>query len=99
MWYRISWCNWKCCRFFILIEHHSTNFYKYAIKAERLIFKKFKIDPLGFESRYTVFDFQFFINNLIEEINEEEKEKERNSENKLIKVLRILKNMLNKIEL
>lgn len=97
MWYRVSWYNWKCSRFFILIENHSQNFYKYAIKAERLLFKRFKLDPLAFESRYTVFDFQFFINNLMEELNEEAQNNEQ--DNKLIKVLRVLKNMLNKIEL
>lgn len=57
------------------------------------------MDPFAFESRFTVFDFTFFINNLVDELNEEAKEREKNDGDKLLKILRIMKNMLNRIEI
>jgi len=62
------------------------------------LFKKYKLDPIAFEARYTVFDYQFFINSLVDEIEEERKEREKNDGDKFIKLLRILKNMLNRYE-
>lgn len=66
---------------------------------EYLIFKKYNIDPLEFESRYTVFDYSFFTNRLIEGIKEENKEKENTSEDKIIKMLRYMKYTLNKYDI
>jgi len=57
------------------------------------------MDPFAFESRFTVFDFTFFINNLVDELNEEAREREKNDGDKLLKILRIMKNMLNRIEI
>lgn len=69
------------------------------MSAEHVLFTKYKIDPIAFESNYTVFDFTFFIDNLMLEIKEEIKEKEKNGENKLIRLLRIMKGFLNKYEI
>lgn len=99
MWNRISRYNRKCIGFFIYIERHSKYFYKYALSAEYLLFKKFKLDPLAFESRYTVFDYKFFIDRIVDEIIEENKDNEKNGGDKLIKVLKVMKSMLNKIEI
>jgi hypothetical protein len=57
------------------------------------------MDPIDFESRFTVFDFTFFINRLIEELNEEAEQKEKQGDDKLIKILRVLKHTLNQYDL
>jgi hypothetical protein len=59
------------------------------------------MDPLLYEARSTVFDFMFFINNLIEEINAENKEREKNnrSNDRLVKLLRAMKYTLNNYDL
>lgn len=99
MWRRVSWRYRKHFRFFIFIEHHSRHFFRYANSAEHLLFHRFKIDPFDFERRFTVFDFTFFINQLVDELNEENKDREKNDGDKLLKILRIMKNMLNRIEI
>lgn len=97
--YRVSWCYRKFIRFFIYIEAHSKYFYRFAYSAEHLLFKKYNLDPLAFESRYTVFDFTFFVNRLVEEIHEENKAKEKTDSDELIKLLRLVKYKLNKYDL
>ena len=99
MWYRVSWYHWESLRFFIFIESHSKYFYRYALSAEPLLFKKYNLDPIDFESRYTVFDFTFFINRIVEEIHAENKEREKSDSDELIKLLRLVKYKLNKYDL
>lgn len=98
MWYRVFWCYREHFRFFIFIEQHSKYFYRFAYSAEHLLFKKFNLDPIAFESKYTVFDFTFFINRIVDEIHAENKDKEKYENDELIKLLRIMKYKLNKYD-
>ena len=43
----------------------------------------------------TVFDFVFFVNNLCDELIAENKEKEKSGNDRLTKMLRAMKNVLN----
>lgn len=53
------------------------------------------MNPWQIESAMTVFDFVFFVNNLCDELIAENKEKEKNGNDRLTRMLRAMKNVLN----
>ena len=53
------------------------------------------MNPWQIESAMTVFDFVFFVNNLCDELIAENKEKEKSGNDRLTKMLRAMKNVLN----